>query len=54
MELGTRVMPSSGVPLYKIWRLHKRFLVERPMHQMVNFEFADKDGNDQTMTLEFE
>ena len=54
LELGTRVMPPSDVPLYKVWRLPKRFLTERPMHQMVNFEFADKDGNDQTMTLEFE
>jgi hypothetical protein len=34
--------------------LPKRFLTERAMHQMVNFEFADKDGNDQTMTLDFE
>ena len=54
VELGTRVTPPSDVPLYKVWRLHKRFLTERPMHQMVNFEFADKDGNDHTMTLEFE
>ena len=54
VELGTKVMPSSGVPLYKVWQLHKRFLTERTMHQMVNFEFADKDGNDQSMTLEFE
>jgi hypothetical protein len=54
VELGTRVMPPADAPLYKVWRLHKRFLTERPMHQMVNFEYADKDGNDQTMTLEFE
>jgi hypothetical protein len=54
VELGTRVMPPSDAPLYKVWRLPKRFLTERPMHQMVNFAFADKDGNDQTMTLEFE
>jgi len=54
VELGTKVLPSSGVPLYKVWELHKRFLVERPMHQMVNFDFADKDGNQQNMTLEFE
>ena len=54
VELGTRVMPPSDAPLYKVWRLPKRFLTERPMHQMVNFQFADKDGNDQTMTLEFE
>jgi len=54
VELGTRVMPPADAPLYKVWRLHKRFLTERPMHQMVNFQFADKDGRDQTMTLEFE
>ena len=54
VELGTRVMPPSDAPLYKVWRLPKRFLTERPMHQMVNFAFTDKDGNDQTMTLEFE
>jgi len=54
VELGTRVMPPADAPLYKVWRLPKRFLTERPMHQMVNFAFADKDGNEQTMTLEFE
>jgi hypothetical protein len=54
VELGTRVTPPSDTPLYKVWRLPKRFLTERPMHQMVNFEFADKDGNDHTMTLEFD
>ena len=54
VELGTKVLPPTGVPLYKVWQLHKRFLTERPMHQMMNFEFTDKDGNDQTMTLEFE
>ena len=54
VELGTRVMPPTEAPLYKVWRLPKRFLAERPMHQMVNFQFADKDGNDQTITLEFE
>jgi hypothetical protein len=54
VELGTKVLPPTGVPLYKVWQLHKRFLAERPMHQMVNFEFADEDGKDQTMTLEFE
>jgi hypothetical protein len=54
VELGTRVMPPSDAPLFKVWRLPKRFLTERPMHQMVNFTFADKDGNDQTMTLQFE
>jgi hypothetical protein len=54
VELGTRVMPSADAPLYKVWRLPKRFLTERPMHQMVNFQFADKAGNDQTMTLELE
>ncbi|HTM11501.1 MAG TPA: hypothetical protein VL127_01235 [Bryobacteraceae bacterium] len=54
VELGTRVMPPADAPLYKVWRLPKRFPTERPMHQMVNFAFADKDGNEQTMTLEFE
>lgn len=54
VELGTRVMPPSDAPLYKVWRLPKRFLTERPMHQMVNFQFADRESNDQTMTLEFE
>jgi hypothetical protein len=54
VELGTKILPSTGVPLYKVWQLHKRFLTERPMHQTVNFEFTDKDGKDQTMTLEFE
>jgi hypothetical protein len=54
VELGTRVMPPADAPLYKVWRLPKRFLTERAMHQMVNFEFADRDGIDQTMTLEFE
>jgi hypothetical protein len=54
VELGTRVTPPSDAPLYKVWRLPKRFMTERPMHQMVNFEFADENGNDHTMTLEFE
>ena len=54
VELGTRVMPPADAPLYKVWRLPKRFPTERPMHQMVNFAFADKDGNEQTITLEFE
>jgi len=54
VELGTKVMPPSGVPLYKVWQLHKRFLAERAMHQMVNFEFADKGGKEQNMTLEFD
>ena len=54
VELGTRVMPPADAPVYKVWRLPKRFLTERPMHQMVNFEFTSKDGNDRTMTLEFE
>ena len=54
VELGTRVTPPADAPLYKVWRLPKRFLTERPMHQMVNVEFADKDGNGHTMTLEFE
>jgi len=54
VELGTRVMPPADAPVYKVWRLPKRFLTERPMHQMVNFEFTSKDGNDRTMTLEFD
>ena len=54
VELGTKVMPPADAPLYKVWRLPKRFLTERPMHQMVNFQFVDKDGNDHTITLEFE
>src|ERR1700722_14745104 len=54
VELGTRVMAPADVPLYKVWRLPKRFLTERRMHQMVNFQFADKAGNDQIITFEFE
>src|SRR5207249_12052945 len=53
VELGTKVVPPS-IPVYKVWQLHKRFLVERPMRRMVNFEFADKDGKEQSMTLEFD
>ncbi len=52
-ELGTKVVPPSDVPLYKVWQLHRRF-VDRPMHQMLTVEFGDKDGNDRTMTLELE
>ncbi len=52
VELGTKVMPPSA-PLYKVWQLHKRFLVEHPAQRMVNFEFTDKDGKDQSITLEF-
>ena len=52
VELGTKVVPTSA-PLYKVWQLHKRFQ-ERPAQRMVNFEFADKDGKDQTITLEFD
>ena len=37
VELGTKVMPPSDGPLYKVWQLPKRFLTERAMHQMVNF-----------------
>jgi hypothetical protein len=53
VELGTKVKPASA-PLYKVWQLHKRFLTEQPAQRMVNFEFADKDGKDQSMTLEFD
>ena len=42
VELGTKVLPPTGVPLYKVWQLHKRFLTGRSMRQMVNFEFTDK------------
>jgi hypothetical protein len=52
VELGTKVVPPSA-PLYKVWQLHKRFLVEHPAQRMVNFEFTDKDGKDQSITLEF-
>jgi len=52
VELGTKVVPTAA-PLYKVWQLHKR-LVERPAQRMVNFEFANKDGRDQTITLELE
>ena len=51
VELGTKVVPPSA-PLYKVWQLHKRFLVDHPAQRMVNFEFTDKDGKDQTITLE--
>src|SRR6266700_2593534 len=30
-ELGTKVVPPSDVPLYKVWRLPRR-IVDRPMH----------------------
>ncbi len=53
VELGTKVVPTT-VPLYKVWQLHKRFLVEHPAHRMLNFEFSDKEGNDQSLTLEFD
>jgi len=53
VELGTKVVPASA-PLYKVWQLHKRFLTEHPAQRMVNFEFTDKDGKDQSLTLEFE
>ncbi len=53
VELGTKVVPSSA-PLYKVWQLHKRFQADRPAQRMVNFQFSDKDGKDQTITLEFE
>jgi hypothetical protein len=53
-ELGTKVMPPTDIPLYKVWQLHKRFLTERALHQMLTLEFADKDGKQQTMTLELE
>jgi hypothetical protein len=52
VELGTKVVPPSA-PLYKVWQLHKRLLTERPAQRMINFEFTDKDGKDQSMTLEF-
>ncbi len=53
VDLGTKVVPPSA-PLYKVWQLHRRFLVEHPAQRMVNFELTDKDGHDQSMTLEFE
>jgi len=53
-ELGTKVMPPSDIPLYKVWQLHKRFLTERAMHQMITFGFTDSEGKDQTVTLELE
>ena len=52
VELGTKVVPPSA-PLYKVWQLNKRLLTEHPAQRMVNFEFTDKDGKDQSMTLEF-
>ena len=52
VELGTKVVPTNA-PLYKVWQLHKRF-AERPAQRMVNFEFSDKDGKDQTFTLEID
>ena len=52
VELGTKVVPTFA-PVYKVWQLHKR-LVEHPAQRMVNFEFSDKDGNDQTITLELD
>jgi hypothetical protein len=53
VELGTKVVPTAA-PLYKVWQLHKRFLAEHPAQRMVNFEFSDKDGKDQTIALEFD
>ncbi len=52
VELGTKVVPPSA-PLYKVWQLHKRLLTEHPAQRMVNFEFTDKHGKDQSFTLEF-
>jgi hypothetical protein len=52
-ELGTKLNPPVDAPVYKIWQLHKRF-VGRATHQMLNLEYADKDGNNQTMTFELE
>jgi hypothetical protein len=54
VALGTKSAPPSDIPLYKVWELHKRFLVEHPMHQMLVFEFTAKDGTRQNMTLEME
>ena len=52
-ELGTKLNPPADAPIYKVWQLHKRF-VGRTTHQMLNLEYADKDGNNQTMTLELD
>src|SRR6202011_5189534 len=46
LELGIKVVPPS-IPLYKVWQLHKRFLVERPAQRMVNFEFSGQGGQHQ-------
>jgi len=54
VELGAKVTSRPDAPLYKVWRLPQRFLTEHPMLQMVNFEFTDKDGNHQSMTLELD
>jgi hypothetical protein len=47
------VVPPNA-PLYKVWQLHKRFLAEHPAQRMVNIQFSDKEGKDQTITLEFD
>jgi hypothetical protein len=52
-ELGTKLNQPVDAPLYKVWQLHKRF-VGRTAHQMLNLELVDKDGNNQTLTLEME
>lgn len=52
-ELGTKLNPPVDAPIYKVWQLHKRF-VGRTTHQMLNLEYADKEGNKQAMTLELD
>ena len=52
VELGTKVVQPSA-PLYKVWQLHKRFQADHPAQRMLNFEITDKDGKDQSITLEF-
>ncbi len=52
-ELGTKLNPPADAPLYKVWQLYKRFAA-RTVHQMLQVDFVDKDGNGQSMTLELE
>src|ERR1700690_2712351 len=50
-ELGTKLNPPTDAPLYKFWQLYKRFAA-RTVHQMLQVDFINKDGNGQSMTLE--
>jgi hypothetical protein len=53
VELGAVKETSHGVPLYKVWALHKRFAGgNKTETQLLIVGFKNEDGEEKSMTLE--